>query len=274
MLTAEPTIADVATTQPIPLSRIDGVTADLAAVLAMNGAPAPATTPIVEATSPLSEAELTTLDLIYTLSGNLLALGNELSAADGLPIGPIVGHVAEPLMLIEITQGTDQERKDEVDRIARLLRTTASADYLDTDLRATYSAERAFGCVMYRVLTQLAEPPIAAAVRQDLLGTEVVVAELVEEDAPTHDDVIEAELVGAELALPGAQPRMARSGYVVQCTPCELFGEPLPDAGQAGQLAATHDDLHHRGAPTAHIRITPIPVASAPATPELVGADL
>jgi hypothetical protein len=48
----------------------------------------------------------------------------------------------------------------------------------------------------------------------------------------------------------------APSGYAVDCPACELFGEPVQHAEHAGQLAATHNDIHHRGRPTAQ----PVPV--------------
>jgi hypothetical protein len=43
------------------------------------------------------------------------------------------------------------------------------------------------------------------------------------------------------------------TGYAVDCDTCQLFGQPLPTADAAAQLAAIHDDIHHRGAPTAAI---------------------
>jgi len=46
------------------------------------------------------------------------------------------------------------------------------------------------------------------------------------------------------------------SGYAIDCHACELFGEPVESADHAAQLAATHDDIHHRGHPTAQ----PVPV--------------
>jgi hypothetical protein len=46
----------------------------------------------------------------------------------------------------------------------------------------------------------------------------------------------------------------APDDYAVDCAACELFGEPVDQAEAADQLAATHDDIHHRGKPTATVR--------------------
>ncbi len=44
------------------------------------------------------------------------------------------------------------------------------------------------------------------------------------------------------------------AGYAVECGACGLFGEPVRSAEAADQLAGTHDDIHHRGQPTATVR--------------------
>jgi hypothetical protein len=43
------------------------------------------------------------------------------------------------------------------------------------------------------------------------------------------------------------------TGYAVDCLDCELFGQPVGTSNAAAQLAAIHDDTHHRGVPTASI---------------------
>jgi hypothetical protein len=40
----------------------------------------------------------------------------------------------------------------------------------------------------------------------------------------------------------------------VDCDVCALFGLPAWHADEADQLAGIHDDLHHRGQPTATVR--------------------
>jgi len=54
-----------------------------------------------------------------------------------------------------------------------------------------------------------------------------------------------------QLAAP-ADP--APAGRFIDCDTCELFGTaPWPPAA-AEHLAAVHDDMHHRGVPTATAR--------------------
>jgi len=45
----------------------------------------------------------------------------------------------------------------------------------------------------------------------------------------------------------------AHTGYAVDCLDCELFGQPVGNSGAAAELAGIHDDIHHRGVPTASI---------------------
>jgi hypothetical protein len=59
--------------------------------------------------------------------------------------------------------------------------------------------------------------------------------------------------------------------WVVCCGPCDLAGEPPRQAGEAGQLAAVHDALRHRGRPTADAPPAGTPDPYAP-TPDR-GAD-
>lgn len=44
------------------------------------------------------------------------------------------------------------------------------------------------------------------------------------------------------------------AAWAVDCDHCGLWGNPLASRDQAEQLAARHDDMHHRGQPTAAAR--------------------
>jgi hypothetical protein len=54
---------------------------------------------------------------------------------------------------------------------------------------------------------------------------------------------------------PDAGPYVAaeHTGYAVDCDTCGEYGRPQPTSEAASQLAAIHDDMHHRGVPTATV---------------------
>jgi hypothetical protein len=216
--------------------RIDGITGELVAILATEDLPTPPPvavetefsrhtsadgerTPLdddwteedgrnfedLDAPPPLrTEDELKAVDYLGKLGGCLIALARELEVLDELPIAPLTGHVKAPKMLVEVTHGTDLERRAEVDRIARLLNVSAVADYLDVELHATYSASRRFGLVIYRVETVITPPPMATE---------------------AHDE----QLVDAALAVPGALPPLTFDAMPAAGVPAspELVGADL-----------------------------------------------
>ena len=46
------------------------------------------------------------------------------------------------------------------------------------------------------------------------------------------------------------------TGYAVRCIPCGIAGDPVTSRGDAGQLAAVHNTLHHRDHGTATVEPT------------------
>lgn len=106
----------------------------------------------------------------------LLAAGvHELSVlalACRVPIGELQLTPAapfQPMVVHSVRDGSEGERRAEVDRVAGLLGVRAVADYPDVELQhATYAAERSFGPVTYRVQTHLDAPPLPAAEEADV----------------------------------------------------------------------------------------------------------
>ncbi len=70
-------------------------------------------------------------------------------------------------------------------------------------------------------------------------------------------------------AGPGGSDRDTPSGYAIDCDACGLSSDAfIQDADEAGQLAGTHDDIHHRGRPTAR----PVPVSDDTEQPPAMAA--